>query len=393
LSRDHHGVIAELSPLADDWSRPTGPDLPDLIATGHLLALARHLGGEHEAALRLAADLSATAVDTLGGSSDAATDARESHALMLALGARPLRAVVRLEELAENCTAVQGARNDRTLSIRQSLALARLRAGDGIGAVLMYERVIADRIAVGDSAPTTALIAGHRDTDDLAVSVGAARPGGFPHFPSLAVGLAHALAATERLDLARELLEAVCTGREALMDPGHPLAVEARTSLSQLDNAEPGTKPVPAAPALAELTRRPPAPHPRRSRGSMHRPAQPAVARPAWCPRLTLTEEPAVGATTHLELRLEPADNALQADPSALPDLRLVAAVTADAALDPPVADYTPAGAPARFALTPAAPGPHTVRITVFDRGHGAVLQDLSAVVDVPADTRAQEQE
>lgn len=106
------------------------------------------------------------------------------------------------------------------------------------------------------------------------------------------------------------------------------------------------------------------------------------VPRTAWRPRLTLLDEPAVGATVRLELRLEP--EVPQADPGELPGLRLVAVAASDAVLDPPVADYSPAGEPARFALTPSVPGPHTVRITVYDRGHGSVLQDLSTVVDVP---------
>ncbi|MFD9685033.1 tetratricopeptide repeat protein, partial [Kitasatospora sp. NPDC059088] len=306
--------------------------------------------------------------------------------------------LVRLEELAEACAESRGPRSPLTLEVRQGLAHARLRAGDADGAVRVYERIVADRLPAGGAAPTAALLAGHASADDVAVSLGALRTGPVPVTPSLAVGLAAALAADGRRDTARELLAAVCVGREALMDPGHPLAAEARAALTGLDRAErvplgavagapvPGA-PVPGAPAQAGLGRGAPQLLPRRSRGSVHRAVDPPAPRPAWRPRLTLVEDPAVGVTTHLEFHLEPADGSV---PAALPELRLVAAVSPEAVLDPPVTDHVPAGAPARFALTPAVAGPHTVRITVFDRGHGAVLQDLSAVLDVPAESPAE---
>ncbi|WSK08439.1 tetratricopeptide repeat protein [Kitasatospora sp. NBC_01300] len=387
LAGDHEGAIAELSPLTADWTRPAGPALPGLVRSGCVLAVARHLNGEHDAAVRLAATLAACADDALGSTDDATLTAREAHALLLACGPRPLRAVVRLEELAEECAASHGPRNTLTLSIRQSLAHARLRAGDALGAVRVYEGIVADRLPAG------ALLTGHRHADDVALSLGTLRPGLLPVFPTLAVGLAAALAASGRRDASQGLLAAVHTARRTLMGPGHPLAVESRTALARLKDGAArspapldggGPESLPSAPVRAELGPEPsePAALVRRSRGSRHRPPAPAPARTAWRPRLTLLDEPAVRATVHLELRLEP--EVPQTDPGELPGLRLVAVAASDAVLEPPVADYSPAGEPVRFALTPSVPGPHTVRITVYDRGHGAVLQDLSAVVDVP---------
>ncbi len=391
LSGALDAAVAELSPMADDWDGPSGPGLPDLVHAGCVLAYALHLTGEQQAALRLVGGLATTATAALGGPDEATVTARTSHALLLAEGTRPLRAVVRLEELAETCAESAGPRSRPTLDVRRSLAHARLRAGDADGAVQVYERIIADRTTVGYASPTAVLLAGHADAHDVAVSIGAQRPGPLPVFPSLAVGLAHALVAAGRRDAARELLAAVCTGREALMDPGHPLAAEARTALARLDRTAPETEPEqerppkPPAAAGAQLGRTPAAPLPGSAPRPPRRAARPIQLRPAWRPRLTLLEEPAVGATTDLELRLLPAGGATRINYGYLPRLRLVLAVAGDAVLDPPVMDYDPGREPARFTLTPSAPGPYTLRITVLHRGHGHVLQDLSVVIDVPA--------
>lgn len=93
----------------------------------------------------------------------------------------------------------------------------------------MYEGIVADRLPAGT------LLTGHRHADDVAVSLGTLRPGLLPVFPTLAVGLAAALAASGRRDAARDLLVAVHTARRTLMGPGHPLAVESRTALARLD--------------------------------------------------------------------------------------------------------------------------------------------------------------
>jgi hypothetical protein len=98
--------------------------------------------------------------------------------------------------------------------------------------------------------------------------------------------------------------------------------------------------------------------------------------------RISLLDEPRVGHAAQIEMRLLQRDGS-PADPG-LPLMMLV--VESRATVAPAIAEYLPSGPPARFAFTAAEAGAHRVRITVYDRGYGVVLQDLAVVVDVKAD-------
>ncbi|MFJ7777730.1 protein kinase [Streptomyces yangpuensis] len=112
---------------------------------------------------------------------------------------------------------------------------------------------------------------------------------------------------------------------------------------------------------------------------------------PACTPRLTLLDAPAhVGRAVRLEFALDvPAGHPWHrssGDTRAPAELMLVASPRgAGSTLVPPCADYrvqAPGGEPAAFTFTAHTPGRHRLRITVYDRALGVVLQELDATLD-----------
>ncbi|KJK49644.1 protein kinase domain-containing protein [Streptomyces sp. NRRL F-4428] len=112
---------------------------------------------------------------------------------------------------------------------------------------------------------------------------------------------------------------------------------------------------------------------------------------PACTPRLTLIDAPAhVGRSVRLEFTLDvPAGHPWHRSPGdtrAPAELVLVASPRgAGSTLVPPCADYrvqAPGGQAAAFTFTAHTPGRHQLRITVYDRAHGVVLQELDATLE-----------
>ncbi|WP_046779486.1 protein kinase domain-containing protein [Streptomyces yangpuensis] len=112
---------------------------------------------------------------------------------------------------------------------------------------------------------------------------------------------------------------------------------------------------------------------------------------PACTPRLTLLDAPAhVGRAVRLEFALDvPAGHPWHrssGDTRAPAELMLVASPRgAGSTLVPPCADYrvqAPGAEPAAFTFTAHTPGRHRLRITVYDRALGVVLQELDATLD-----------
>ncbi|MCX5582176.1 protein kinase family protein [Streptomyces erythrochromogenes] len=112
---------------------------------------------------------------------------------------------------------------------------------------------------------------------------------------------------------------------------------------------------------------------------------------PACTPRLTLLDAPAhVGRAVRLEFTLDVPPghpwHRASGDARAPAELMLVASPRgAGSTLVPPCAGYrvqAPGGEAAAFTFTAHAPGRHRLRITVYDRAHGVVLQELDATLE-----------
>ncbi|MEV0633417.1 protein kinase [Streptomyces sp. NPDC050619] len=111
---------------------------------------------------------------------------------------------------------------------------------------------------------------------------------------------------------------------------------------------------------------------------------------PACTPRLVLRDGPArVGRPMLLEFALDVPDGHPwfrdAGDDRAPAELMLVASArSAEATVTPPCTGYRvqdPASGPTAFTFTAHAPGRHRLRLTVYDRVHGVVLQELSATL------------
>ncbi|MFE1824993.1 protein kinase [Streptomyces yangpuensis] len=173
------------------------------------------------------------------------------------------------------------------------------------------------------------------------------------------------------------------TVRVVLMASWHGLAL-----LRSRPAPEPGTQVAPRPPAVTATA----------SGGAEDAEPEAAAAMPAHrlrlpacTPRLTLLDAPAhVGRAVRLEFALDvPAGHPWyrsSGDTRAPAELMLVASPRgAGSTLVPPCADYlvqAPGGEPAAFTFTAHTPGPHRLRITVYDRAHGVVLQELDATLE-----------
>ncbi|WP_405942333.1 protein kinase domain-containing protein [Streptomyces sp. NBC_00207] len=112
---------------------------------------------------------------------------------------------------------------------------------------------------------------------------------------------------------------------------------------------------------------------------------------PACTPRLRMRGGPVQpGRAVRLEFSLDvPAGHPwyrAAGDTRDPAELMLVASArSGGSTLVPPCAGYRvqdPEGGPAAFTFTAHAAGPHTLRITVYDRVHGVVLQELNATLE-----------
>ncbi|GHJ91617.1 hypothetical protein SNE510_11360 [Streptomyces sp. NE5-10] len=114
------------------------------------------------------------------------------------------------------------------------------------------------------------------------------------------------------------------------------------------------------------------------------------TGRPACTPRLVLRDGPTrVGRPMVLEFALDVPEGhpwfRASGDEREPAELMLVASArSADATVTPPCTGYRVqdgSSGPALFTFTAHTPGRHRLRLTVYDRAHGVVLQELSATL------------
>ncbi len=205
------------------------------------------------------------------------------------------------------------------------------------------------------------------------------------------------------------LLTAVASGRGQVLGPDHPDALESRTGayFARLA-AGTGDGPVVGARLAADWGRVLGQDHPRVQEVRERL----AAAYPSWTVRLRLlADEVNAGDAVEVEVRLErscetdtglPGSSGAQGQrstepsdqegpPSAppLPPLLLVAATRSDATVEPAIAEYASGSPPPVLVFTASEPGEHRLRLTVYDRDMGVVLQDVESTIEVTDDARS----